>query len=125
MLLDFSDCHKWSDYVRLCQMVLNSQERKALNASPICLIFGSDTSPRLLPNQLLSFLPTHPLPPNKLEFIEHLQVLSKKLTASCKETLSANQYPVDMLKPAYCPQVNETTESLFCARGQTSSTATL
>ncbi|KAL0226214.1 hypothetical protein P9112_013538 [Eukaryota sp. TZLM1-RC] len=31
MLLDCSDYHNWSDYVPLCQMVLNSQERKALN----------------------------------------------------------------------------------------------
>ncbi|KAL0206885.1 hypothetical protein P9112_012596 [Eukaryota sp. TZLM1-RC] len=29
MLLDFSDYHNWSDYVPLCQMLLNSQERKA------------------------------------------------------------------------------------------------
>ncbi|KAL0210764.1 hypothetical protein P9112_009062 [Eukaryota sp. TZLM1-RC] len=96
MLLDFSDYHNWSDYVPLCQMVLNSQERKALNTYPYCLIFGSDTSPRLLPNQLLNSLSTHPLPPDKPEFIDHLLTITKKLLASWEAvTLSPVPLPSD------------------------------
>ncbi|KAL0223189.1 hypothetical protein P9112_002579 [Eukaryota sp. TZLM1-RC] len=124
MLLDFSDYHNWSDYVPLCQMVLNSQERKALNTFPYCLIFGPDTSPRLLPNQLLNSLSTHFLPPDKPEFIEHLLTLTKTLLASWEAvTLSPVLLPTDVPEPAYCPQADD--RVLFCARSQTNSTVTL
>ncbi|KAL0214288.1 hypothetical protein P9112_006472 [Eukaryota sp. TZLM1-RC] len=108
MLLDFSDYDNWSDYVPLCQMVLNSQERKALNASPYSLIFGSDTSPRLLPNQLLTSFASHPLPADKPEFIEHLVTLTKKLLASWDAvTQSSAPPPADIPEPPYIPQVND------------------
>ncbi|KAL0218956.1 hypothetical protein P9112_004609 [Eukaryota sp. TZLM1-RC] len=108
MLFDFSDYHNWSDYVPLCQMVLNSQERKALNSSPYRLIFGSDTSPRLLPNQLLNCLSTHPLPPDKPEFIEHLVTLTKKLLVSWEAVApSSVPLPVNVPEPPYHFQVND------------------
>ncbi|KAL0214285.1 hypothetical protein P9112_006469 [Eukaryota sp. TZLM1-RC] len=102
MLLDFSDYHNWFDYVPLCQMVLNSQERKALNASPYSLIFGPDTSPRLLPNQLLTSFASHPLPAEKPEFIEHLHKLTEKLISSWEAVShSLDQSPVDMRELVY------------------------
>ncbi|KAL0215816.1 hypothetical protein P9112_008000 [Eukaryota sp. TZLM1-RC] len=108
MLLDFSDYHNWSDYVPLCQMVLNSQERKALNASPYSLIFGSDTSPRLLPNQLLTSFASHSLPADKPEFIEHLHKLTEKLVSSWEAVgQSLDQSTVDMPEPSYRPQVDD------------------
>ncbi|KAL0220028.1 hypothetical protein P9112_005681 [Eukaryota sp. TZLM1-RC] len=108
MLLDFSDYHNWSDYVPHCQMGLNSQERKALNSSPYPLIFGSDTSPRLLPNQLLNSLSSHPLPADKPEFIEHLVTLTKKLSVSWDAVIqSSAPPPVDLPEPPYIPQVND------------------
>ncbi|KAL0213676.1 hypothetical protein P9112_005860 [Eukaryota sp. TZLM1-RC] len=108
MLLDFSDYHNWSDYVPLCQMVLNSEERKALNASPYSLIFGSDTSPRLLPNQLLTSFASHSLPADKPEFIEHLHKLTEKLVSSWEAVgQSLDQSTVDMPEPSYRPQVND------------------
>ncbi|KAL0207837.1 hypothetical protein P9112_010424 [Eukaryota sp. TZLM1-RC] len=107
MLLDFSDYHNWSDYVPLCQMVLNFQKKKSLNTSPYCLIFGSDTSPRLLPNQLLNSLSAHPLPPDKPVYIDHLLTLTKKLLASWEAVpQSPVPLPTDVPEPAYCPQVN-------------------
>ncbi|KAL0210000.1 hypothetical protein P9112_010084 [Eukaryota sp. TZLM1-RC] len=42
-----------ADFVALCQMVLSSQERKALNVSPPNLIFGFDTSPPRLTSRSL------------------------------------------------------------------------
>ncbi|KAL0208766.1 hypothetical protein P9112_011353 [Eukaryota sp. TZLM1-RC] len=108
MLLDFSDYLNWSDYVALCQMVLNSQERKALNASPYSLIFGSDTSPRLLPNQLLTSFASHSLPADKPEFIEHLHKLTEKLISSWEAVgQSLDQSTIDMPEPSYRPQVND------------------
>ncbi|KAL0215521.1 hypothetical protein P9112_007705 [Eukaryota sp. TZLM1-RC] len=108
MLLDFSDYHNWSDYVPLCQMVLNSQERKALNASPYSLIFGSDTSPHLLPNQLLTSFASYSLPADKPEFIEHLHKLSEKLISSWEAVgQSLDQSTVDMPEPSYRPQVDD------------------
>ncbi|KAL0219923.1 hypothetical protein P9112_005576 [Eukaryota sp. TZLM1-RC] len=81
-------------------MVLNSQERKALNASPYSLIFGSDTSPRLLPNQLLTSFASYSLPADKPEFIEHLHKLSEARQ-------SLDQSTVDMPEPSYRPQVDD------------------
>ncbi|KAL0210099.1 hypothetical protein P9112_010183 [Eukaryota sp. TZLM1-RC] len=108
MLLDFSDYHNWSDYVHLCQMVLNSQARKALNSSPYRLVFGSDTSPRLLPNQLLNALFTHFLPPDKPEFIEHLATPTKKLLVSWEAVAQSSvPLPFDVPEPSYNPQVND------------------
>ncbi|KAL0226578.1 hypothetical protein P9112_013902 [Eukaryota sp. TZLM1-RC] len=104
-------------------MVLNSQERKALTASPYSLIFGSDTSPRLLPNQLLTSLTSHPLPADKPEFIEHLQNLTEKLISSWE---AVSQPPINLL--LICPSslivLKSTIVFLFCARSQTNSTAT-
>ncbi|KAL0209938.1 hypothetical protein P9112_010022 [Eukaryota sp. TZLM1-RC] len=87
---------------------MNSQERKALNASPYSLIFGSDTSPRLLPNQLLTSFTSHPLPSDKPEFIEHLKNLTEKLVSSWKAvSQSLDQSPLDMPVLAYRPQVDD------------------
>ncbi|KAL0213801.1 hypothetical protein P9112_005985 [Eukaryota sp. TZLM1-RC] len=104
VLLDFVDYDNWSDYLPFCQIIANSTFRKSLNASPYELIFGSDTSPRLLPVEVTKSLELRPDQPDVPNYMSSLS----KLSLTIKEkwnSVANNTPPSDILpEPKFKPQ---------------------
>ncbi|KAL0223916.1 hypothetical protein P9112_003306 [Eukaryota sp. TZLM1-RC] len=102
VLLDFAVYDNWSDYLPFCQMIANSF-RKSLNASPYELIFGSDTSPRLLPVEVMKSLELSPDQPDVPDYMSSLSKLSltikEKWNSVANNTPSSDVLPEPKFKP--------------------------
>ncbi|KAL0218925.1 hypothetical protein P9112_004578 [Eukaryota sp. TZLM1-RC] len=82
LLLDFADYQNWSDYIPICQLIVNSHPRKSLGTSPYFLFFGTNSSPRLLPHEILESLKPPANQPDLPDYLAHLTSLTQTLTDS-------------------------------------------
>ncbi|KAL0224272.1 hypothetical protein P9112_003662 [Eukaryota sp. TZLM1-RC] len=53
LLIDYNDYHSWSTYVPITQLLINSTKSRITNHTPYELKFGSSTSPRSDPADIL------------------------------------------------------------------------